>query len=408
MSLEIENRILEVISDYEIYKVPKFTRFWMIRTKNGYFYKEFITKGFVALAWNLITEHEDFSGDSDEYLKNLIRDKYEGIERPKTVINKCNSFINGINEGDILVIPSAKSKYITIARAGYYYEDDSKTYELEKSVISRIESKDLLVDETPCPYKKRRNIEILTTVKSTDLHSRLSRAITNYHGISNLDDYATYILNLLYPVYSLNEDVSIVFNIRKEDRISPRSISGLIYGVSNYLQSLGISDSDMSTQIEVNSPGQIVIFINKAYTLLKDNGSLIAILLILTGGGSFGALSLPGIPGIIKNILMIRPDLKNAELTNDKTTEEIKHIAIDNELKKAEIESKNLNNYKQKLEIAEKIKALGIDPEDLDKDIVEIVKNSKELQIQPVETLNISGESAVANGQDIELKGETE
>lgn len=34
--------------------VPDETRFWMIRTKKGYFYNEFIKEGFVALGWNII------------------------------------------------------------------------------------------------------------------------------------------------------------------------------------------------------------------------------------------------------------------------------------------------------------------------------------------------------------------
>lgn len=51
---------------------------------------------------------------------------FKEIHRPSTVINKCHSFIYEIKTNDILVIPSAKSSYITFALAGEYYEDDSK------------------------------------------------------------------------------------------------------------------------------------------------------------------------------------------------------------------------------------------------------------------------------------------
>ncbi len=55
-------------------------------------------------------------------------------------------------------MPNAGSERITIALVGEYYEEESKTYEIEKEVISRIEKKDVQINEVSYPYRKRRKI----------------------------------------------------------------------------------------------------------------------------------------------------------------------------------------------------------------------------------------------------------
>ena len=80
---------------------------------------------------------------------------FKEIHRPSTVINKCHSFINDIKANDILVIPSAKSSYVTFALAGEYYEDDSKTLELEQNVIGDSFSRYITTPRIPPMYFTR-------------------------------------------------------------------------------------------------------------------------------------------------------------------------------------------------------------------------------------------------------------
>ena len=101
---------LNFILDFQVPIIPSDTRFWMVRTQKGYFYNEFITKRFVALAWNNIDSDTDFSEEARETLKDDILMEYSEIRRPSTVINKCSAFIHEIKKDDNLVIPSAGSK----------------------------------------------------------------------------------------------------------------------------------------------------------------------------------------------------------------------------------------------------------------------------------------------------------
>lgn len=151
---EKELEILEELINFNIPIIPETTQFWMIRTQQGYFYDEFIARRFVAIAWNNIDECTDLSGENVERLKDEIMVEFPKIRRPSVVINKCSHFIHDVKEGDILVIPSKRSKRITFASAGAYYEEPSKTLEIEKTVISKIDNKEVDITDVSCPYKK--------------------------------------------------------------------------------------------------------------------------------------------------------------------------------------------------------------------------------------------------------------
>lgn len=367
MDLNTELKALDEILNFKVTEIQPSTRFWMIRTKKGYFYNEFINQGFVALAWNCITISTSFTEQAEENLRDTIIVEYPEIKRPKTVINKCRSFIHEVKEKDILVIPSAGSRYVTFAVAGEYYEETSKTVEIEKSVIRSIDSNTAVINEVSCPYRKRRRIYVVRTVRSEEINYNLYRAISNYHGISNLDGYARYILNMMYNVYSFNNDVNIIFNVRKRTPIGPRSLSGLLSGVTEYLCEIGVAEDKISTQVNINSPGPIDFSILSVYNWLKDNHLAILGIMVVLGGGNFLTFQLPGIPQIIKDICSLKTLVKREKLENDKLELEI---------------------YEKKVELVEKIKSAGIDPADLESSLLTICNNANALNVQPIETIN--------------------
>lgn len=382
MDLQKEIDILDGMLNFSVPTIPENTRFWMIRTQKGYFYNEFITKRFVALAWNLIDESTDFSEKSREFLKDDILIEFEEIHRPSTVINKCFSFIHEIKEGDILIIPNAGSQYITLATAGTYFEDSSKTVELEHRVISKIENNDVDIDDVSCPYKKRRHIHLLRTIKNEDLNYSLCRAISNYHGLSNMDSYANHILNALYNYYIFKNTTALVYNVRKSSPIRPRELGGILYGTTELLSQV-TDEENISTQVSLNSPGEIVFYI---LNFCKDNWMCAFGLLIFLGGGSALTFKVPGLIDIIKSIL-------NAPSEHQK--------------KQATADLKSLEVLEKKLAIYEKIKASGINPETLTQPIETIAKSGSLLQVEPI-TLSdedvaiLSKEAAAPESHDVD------
>lgn len=359
MNDNFEKQLLDELLNFSVPIIPSTTRFWMIRTQRGYFYNEFVTKRFVALAWNIIDNSTDFSDESRDMLKDDILMEFEDIHRPSTVINKCFSFIHEIQEGDILIIPSAGSQYITLATAGKYFEDASKTVDLEHRVISKIEHNDVDISDVSCPYKKRRHISLLRTVKNEDLNYSLCRAISNYHGLSNMDPYANHILNSLYNYYTFKGTTVLVYNVKKSDPIRPRELGNILYGTTEFLTQIA-QDDQISTQVSLNSPGDIVFYV---LSFCKTNWSYVFGLLILLGGGSAFTFKVPGLVEIIKNIF---------------------NAPAEHQEKKAIADLKTLEVIEKRLEIYEKLKASGINPETLNQPIEAIASSCSSLQIEPI------------------------
>ena len=353
--------LLDAIENFSVPIIPPTTHFWMIRTKKGYFYNEFLSKRFVALAWNNISQETDFSESNKDSLKDDILMTFKEIHRPSTVINKCHSFIYEIKTNDILVIPSAKSSYITFALAGEYYEDDSKTLELEQNVIYRIDNHDVDINDVSCPYKKRRHITLLRTVKNEELNYSLCRAISNYHGISNLDSYSKQILNALYNYYMFGNDMSFVLNVRKQTPIGPRSINNVLYGTTELLTIA--SEECISTQVSLNSPGDIVFSLVNVKNLLVDNWQFIFAILVFLGGGSALSFKVPGAIDIVKSIFSAKDDYR------------IKH---------AEAEKAELEVLEKKADLLQKIKDSGINPESLKNPVDALLTGCTTLEVEPI------------------------
>jgi len=362
MTLKQEQELLDTLLNFTVPVIPDSTRFWMIRTQKGYFYDEFLAKKYVALAWNNIDITSDFSEQSKERLQDDIMLKYPEINRPSTVINKCKNFIHEVKENDILVIPSKGSRFITFALAGEYFEDSTKTVGLERTVINRIQNNDVDIHDVSCPYKKRRRIKLLRTVKSENLNYSLYRAISNYHGISNFDFYANQILNSLYNYYSYKGTAVLVYNICKTGPIKPRELTGLLYANTECL-SMITNENYISTQMTLNSPGDAVYMLENIYTFAKENWTIIFGLLVFLGGGSALSFHVPGIVDIVKNILNAPSEIS---------------------IKKNEAEIKQLEVLSKRIDVYNKIKACGIDPKDLQEPLSTLNKCTQSLDTSPI------------------------
>ena len=377
--------ILDALLNFEVKQIPSDIRFWMIRTKKGYFYNEFVSLNYVAAAWNTVTSETSFSEATLDTLNQRIKEDYSEIKRPTFVVNKCKSFIHDIKVGDILIIPSASSKFVTFAYAGEYYEDDTKTYELELDVISRIENKDINIDDVVCPYKKRRKIIPIRTISGESLNHHLFKSISSYHGITNLDSLGPIILDHLYNCYSYNDNTRLVFHVTKPGQITSKEFSGFLYSINSILSASGIDEMAISTQASVHSEGDIVFTIKEIYNLLSNNYlSLVAIAVVL-GGGKFLTVELPGIPNVIKNILSIKTE-------HEKHKEELKGIKLD--------------NMNKAIEFYDKLSKSGVSLETLENS-VDILTNCRDtMQITPIETVPnvpvISSDTEETENEDVE------
>lgn len=330
-----EAKFINDALEYTIRNISDNKRFWMVRTKKGFFFDEFIDNNYVALGWNTITQENDFGKSQEEVLKESIKNWY-GDSRPAGAINKCKSFIYDIHVGDYILIPNSGSEKIAIARAGEYYEDEKKGVKDELDVIPKIDNDEKEIVKVKCPYRKRRHIEVLKIISPALMSYNLRQAISNYHGLSNLDKYGEYILNCLYDCYIYKDNLNIAINVKQKNPLKPRQISKLLYSFTEFVCS--ISDVDnISTTINLNSPGSVRMKLkNAVLNITKAKWPLIFIFIAITGGKVKDA-ELPGIIGTIREAKMLNITVEKEKIELEKEKEEVKTQQIENMAKVLEL-----------------------------------------------------------------------
>ena len=330
-----EAKFINDALEYTIRNISDNKRFWMVRTKKGFFFDEFIDNNYVALGWNTITQENDFGKSQEEVLKESIKNWY-GDSRPAGAINKCKSFIYDIHVGDYILIPNSGSEKIAIARAGEYYEDEKKGVKDELDVIPKIDNDEKEIIKVKCPYRKRRHIEVLKIISPALMSYNLRQAISNYHGLSNLDKYGEYILNCLYDCYIYKDNLNIAGNVKQKNPLKPRQISKLLYSFTEFVCS--ISDVDnISTTINLNSPGSVRMKLkNAVLNITKAKWPLIFIFIAITGGKVKDA-ELPGIIGTIREAKMLNITVEKEKIELEKEKEEVKTQQIENMAKVLEL-----------------------------------------------------------------------
>lgn len=289
--MEVTN-IDELISKFKVPIFDNNNSFWLIRSKGGTFFDEFIDKGFVAIGWNPITKEElDKHSDDGKTLLEIIKDEYKDLASTKGAWKKCEHFIYGVAEGDIAIIPNKGSSKIAVVKIGKYYEDVSLTQNKEIEVLQQIKDGWDGILHIDCPYRKRRKIEIIKIIEGTEINPNLYKALISYHGISKINDYREFILNAIYPIYIINNKLNLVFNVEQENPISAVSFSGFIYNFTQIMSNVVDPDA-ISTKSNVNSPGDLILSIIQNSDSIIDSlqGMLpwIGVIWITLVGGKYG------------------------------------------------------------------------------------------------------------------------
>lgn len=383
---------LNNIESFAIRNIDKNIRFWMVRTKKGYFYDEFINNRFIALGWNIITESTDLSEHGIELLKALITVEY-GDSRPMGSINKCKSFIHEMQKGDYVIIPNSGSNEIAVAIVGEYFEDSNCNEENELEVIAKIENHEYEISQVKCPYKKRRYIEILNIVDVNTLSYNLRKAISSYHGISNFDAYAVDILNGVYDCYAYLNDMYLSINITKHGELKPREISRLLYALTEFFCVL-VDEDSISTTINLNSPGAVRMKLKEGFKKIKKaKVSFVCMFLAVTGGSGFG-FELPGLAGVIKEYRTM-----DIEIEQEKVNLETQKLEL--ETKQEMLKEQKLENTRTMLEVLKEAEEQDIDIEELLKQLGLLQELDESLQFKTKEnncteeeitTINVSEE----------------
>ncbi len=289
----MKNNLLKL---FHIPEVPNDTRYWIIRTNGGEYYEDFILHGYISISWDYISLNTLYNKSEDE-IKRLIEvyekissselddDESDGTTKGKitSILNKINRFVFEIDKDDIILIPSKNSDRVTIARV------IGEAYETENYVEGYLKENPT-TEITPCPYKKRRKIEVLKSITKNKMDIYLAKGFNSQHALSNMDEYAPYINRTIYGIYSKNNELHTTLHAGHPNGLTLKELVKL----STYIEQASCSIAEQceipfdSSQIEVklniHSPGLIELI-----GALSGGGIILSLLIfsinnLLNGG----------------------------------------------------------------------------------------------------------------------------
>lgn len=329
----------------QIPEVSEDSRFWMLRTKDGVFFEEFLQKQYIALGWNQVTKM-DLHTKLDGEIRDILGQKYRE-KKPGQALNKCRRFVEEMREGDYLLLVGKEKVALTIV--GEYYELETKDPVAWELNFWKTEAgKD---GNRVCPYIKRRKIKALRRLPTKNVTPILAKMLTgNMHSLSNIDSYADYVLPMCYDAYFYQGKFSMVFHVEKDSGINTLSLCGFLQGSSLLLGEA--QHGDLTTRMNLNSPGDIILELVSAGLEGLRNSSVLLILYLAILGGKCGSVEFQSLLGVIEKIARRKEAWEERELERQRKREEIEGLRLDNE-------QKRLNNRAKEKELreAEKKKA---------------------------------------------------
>ncbi|WP_366160536.1 hypothetical protein ABXS71_16745 [Bacillus infantis] len=237
-------------------------KYWLVRTNAGDFYDEFFMENYIGIGWNKI-KLTDLK--INRPLADIVSEKYDE-ERHNYVANQIIKFTKQINKGDIVLIPSRNSFYISF---GEVIESDA--YE-DESIPDNLEDPEEVMDvdfDGRCPYKKRKKVKWLKTVRRDSMDPYLYKVIYSHHTISDATPYAAYIDRLLHSFFVKGSKAHFILEVQKKKEINAIPLINLINGTLRfpeyYHAATGdneVSPANVDIKLNVQSPGPIELIGN--------------------------------------------------------------------------------------------------------------------------------------------------
>ncbi|MFX1707205.1 hypothetical protein PV783_24770 [Chitinophaga sp. CC14] len=226
-----------------------------------------------------------------ESLKAKVIEFYPDDKTPGLTTNQIIRFMYELKRGDLIIIPSENSRMLTFGV-------------VSSDLIPELSEHALSI--SGCPYRKRKNVNWVKTVRRADMDPYLFKMLQAHQAISNISNYAELIERTLRDFYILNDEVNLVLDVTSQNDIGAIELFGFGYNlmllVEEYAKENNITVDVGSVQVKtyLNSPGKV-----NFKSICKNSLVIAAGLLFLCGGGYENGkvkLKTDGLPALIKSI----------------------------------------------------------------------------------------------------------
>lgn len=313
----------------DILEIPDDIGYWLVRADGGKYYEDFLINNFIAVSDNEITLENikkisdgSIAGITIEHYKTLYSETYDKwtTQQIAHAASRTQKFIDEMNIGDLILVPSKKSAYFLIGII------TSDVYELsEKDVQTNLD-----VNYAINPFFKRRNVQWLKEVKRQEISEKLYWILSAHQTIFNLSDQRDYINQLLAPIYIQNGICHGSIKISTNEGLNSKDWYDL-YTIINSKSE--VSKKDVIIKSNVQSPGLLEFVSIDPWTVISITFAL--------SGALFGEINIAGIK--LKGILPYYQSYKKEKI-------EIKRKNKELEIMEEEKITKQLENEKIKFE----------------------------------------------------------
>lgn len=283
--------------------IPVDQKYWFIRTNAGEYYDDFVNEGFVGIGWNKVQlSHLDISVP----LGDIVKEKYPDATKANYVANQIKIFSQEIKKGDIVMVPSTKSKYIHFGVI-----DDDAAFEEDLPIeLEDIENHPELEFnyEGACPYRKRRKVNWISVKRREKLDPQLYRLIYSQGTISNAKDYSEFIDRTLFDFYIKGEKCHMILHVEKQGNIKGNKLVQFMGDILDIAEENNDTEEEVDLKVSVQSPGTIEIIGLVPVIILAAVG----IVGILGGRTKFLGMEIDS-PGIMGRILEWRAQNKETK-----------------------------------------------------------------------------------------------
>ncbi|WP_315080000.1 hypothetical protein [uncultured Clostridium sp.] len=341
--MEFEIKEKEILNKIGVDVFSENRNYWFVRTQKGTYYEDFLNDNFIGIEWDKISNIKEIKNSNEEDLKVEVNKQYPELERPGYVSAQIYKFCNSMKSGDIVLIPSKDSKWISF---GEIVEDDIYLYEEDQIDFQYLldefyDESDEVCDKTL--LLKRRKIKWIKTVKRTELDPYLYSIIYSHNAIVDAKPYSIFIDRTLSRFYIKGNEAYYTYKVNKKQNIPYNDVlsflnnnNKLIEYISSKSEKTKIDINDLVLKINVQSKGPIQLkgTVKNILIIGLITGALFGVDMNIEAFGLKYGLKTDGLPKLITNIMETYDKIKD-----DKENRDLQSII------------ENLEKDKEKLEI---------------------------------------------------------
>lgn len=261
---------------HQIPEIDPTANYWFFRTDGGSLYGTFIKTGSIALGYPEIRDTMVQPINPND--KNAVEKFKQHLTRFIThkqgasfAAHQLITFYHRMKPGDFVVIPSSGTSNLTIG-----------------TIRSQPYNEPLQIrEEDSMEFFKRRRVQWLKSVKRHEVNPNLFRILNTHQTIVNANAFAQWIDPILYDLFKKGENYHYSLTIKKREDINARALFescvDLFKIVDEFCTREGLNEdaSDISTRINLNSPGKVELMTKAARYI-----SFVSLVVILLNGGN--------------------------------------------------------------------------------------------------------------------------